>query len=348
MYNQDSEEQDNYFDYSVYTLSDKKIDFYSYCEEYEGLKNIDNEENLSINDLEPYIRTFVQRSTENEKKETDACTLNGTEENKKKIKSLFEVNNMETYTYENIINIFIKNKIPKDIIKIIEETDLNKKEQQIQIDLGPNTEKKEKKLLGRKTKDSNIEGKHNKSNEDNIIKKCKAIFIKYLIIFLNNFIPEGQKKLLHLDYGKNVDNLNIDNNKELLNHTLKEIASFDISRRHQSKNDGSLNLEYNKEIIENLLKDEKDNENINNIYNMTFKEFIDVFTLKKEKNFNFEFKGLQEALENIIKKEKENDNYDEEKFNRYFKKFVYHLYNYKIWFLKKKGRIRKKTEKNDN
>ena len=40
------------------------------------------------------------------------------------------------------------------------------------------------KLIGRKKKEENIEGKHNRNDTDNIIKKCKVILFKYVVLYV--------------------------------------------------------------------------------------------------------------------------------------------------------------------
>ena len=43
---------------------------------------------------------------------------------------------------------------------------------------------KELKLIGRKKKEENIEGKHNRNDTNNIIKKCKIVLFKYIIKYV--------------------------------------------------------------------------------------------------------------------------------------------------------------------
>jgi hypothetical protein len=97
---------------------------------------------------------------------------------------------------------------------------------------------------------------------------------------------------------------------------LKDLVSLDVSNKYAS------NASFNKEKMEKILEEEKDNTIINSILNMTFGEWIDVFTFKKIINYNFEFNGLQDALIDLYKKE------DDE----YFSRFVFYLFNYKNWF----------------
>ena len=71
---------------------------------------------------------------------------------------------------------------------------------------------------------------------------------------------------------------------------------------------------------------------------MTFTEWIDIFTYKKESKYNKELNLLQLALEIINKKNNQN--------KKYLSKFILYLYNYKRWFESKKGRST--SEKNES
>ena len=66
---------------------------------------------------------------------------------------------------------------------------------------------------------------------------------------------------------------------------------------------------------------------------ISFEEWIDVFT-KKRQDYNLEeFNGLQNSLEKVAKEYKDDD--------EYFTRFVFYLFNYQNWFYNKKGRERK-------
>ena len=102
---------------------------------------------------------------------------------------------------------------------------------------------------GRKNKNDNIKGNHDKNAPDNIIKKCKRIFFKYIIIFINSIIKK---------YSSNLQK----------NHEFKKL---------------------------------------------NYKIYID--NLKKDKE--------------------------------YFSRFIFYLFHYKNWFLKKKPRKPRKPKKNE-
>ena len=84
----------------------------------------------------------------------------------------------------------------------------------------------------------------------------------------------------------------------------------------------------------------KDDEKIQYVFNLKFKEWIDIFTMKKENKF-VKIDGLYLLLNKIIKSK---EGYIDAV---YFAKFVYYLYNFENWFLFKKERTRKneKVEK---
>ena len=195
---------------------------------------------------------------------------------------------------------------------------------------------------------------HDKYQSDNIIKKIKAKLFKNAIQFLNNILNmEKGKKLLKLDYNKNVNKLKRDEDLKLINMPLKELFSKDISPKY-NKNEKEIN--HNKKIIDNILNME---ENINDydyeyntanfVLNIKFGDYIDIFTYKKsledliteygieKTKINFDkinknIIGIKEILEEIILKDKD---------IKYFLFFIFYLYNYVRWFCLKRGRQKK-------
>ena len=196
-------------------------------------------------------------------------------------------------------------------------------------------EKDEKRKRGRKPLKKKIStGEHTKSVPDNIIKKIKALFFKYGIDYINAFINKDKKnkvKLLHLDYKQYIDRLKKDFDLWLLNMKVEDFASLDISEKYCSK----ANKEYNKNIIKDILEKEKNNlVLINFLRNMTFNDLIDILLFKKTFKGCIKFKGFLKYLQAIAKKS------DKE----YFSKFILFSYNYKSWFLNKKGRTKKSSD----
>mgnify|MGYP007101873671 CR=1 FL=1 len=314
----------------------------------------------TIVEKEHYERTIIQtitdknepidEKTENPKIENDENNNN----NEKNINNDSVINNKDNnnkykvYNLEEIINILkrnkisssIINKINKDIIKK-EDTDninpfeIRNKIKKSKYPSNNNDDDKEKdKKKGRKTLTDNIKGNHKKDSPDNIIKKCKGIFctsvIEYIEIFLNKYKKnyEGKIKLLTLDYSQYVNRLKKEIDLELLDKPLKNIASLDTSKRYHRIND----TYWNKKIIDKIIVKEKDNKEINDLLNMSFNEWIDIFTYKKDWEYNINCNGFKFNLEKIA----DDDDNDEE----YFSRFIFYLYNYKRWFMNKKGRNR--------
>ena len=231
----------------------------------------------------------------------------------------------------------IKNNLKKEALDYIAKKDkksvalfktANKKQKKL------NSFSKKKKVLGRKRKGDNSERIHTKNNQDNIIKKCKAIFFSNLISYINKYVQKYSNhnknfKLLTLDY-KYVNNITKEDEMKLLATQLKDLASFETSKIYKLNK----NKFINKIKIENILEEEKNNEKINKLLNMTFGEWIDIFTLKKNLEYEFRYEGLKISLEKIAN----NSN------TEYFVRFLYFLFNYKRWFISKVGRVRRKRE----
>ena len=118
--------------------------------------------------------------------------------------------------------------------------------------------------------------------------------------------------------------------------TLKELLSKDISPKFTS-----LSADYNKRRIEQILKERRDNNILMYIFNMTYREWIDIFTMKKSIKTN---KNISEEICQAIEKNmpkianlfiniliKEND-------SDFLSIFIFYLYNYEKWFYFKRNR----------
>ena len=252
------------------------------------------------------------------------------------------------FNEEKIKKILSQNGVKKEIIDKINGNYITKKEKE-SVSLfeikqkqtrtkNPNdsndSEEKTNFDVGRKKKTDNTKRKHDKNVPDNIIKKCKRIFFKYIIIFINSIIKtyktnhQENYEFKNLSYENYVNNLKKDKEIILLNMPLKDLVSLDVSNKYAS------NASFNKEKMEKILEEEKDNTIINSILNMTFGEWIDVFTFKNEINYYLEFNELQDVLIDLYNKE------DKE----YFSRFIFYLFNYKNWFQNKKPRKPKKKK----
>lgn len=193
---------------------------------------------------------------------------------------------------------------------------------------------------GRKAKNDSTVRSHNKLSPDNIMKKIKTKLFERVILFINslliNYLNLGEEKkvaIKNLDYKKYIDPMKKEQDLKFLNMTLKDIYSLDISPKYSN-----FQIDSNKKYIESL--EEKKDEIILFVLNLKFKEWIDIFTLKKNvKDF-----GASDMNANIIEQNmpKIIDLFDEiikdEGNMKYLSNFIFYLYNYESWFLNKRGR----------
>lgn len=344
---------------------DEKFNYYYYSHFYDGkmnefTTNIQTDYNLfspqcpSLNDFNNTFNNIINISdnseykNEDEDKDVDKGELYEQEDpeiilseyHPTKISQIFE----KSEKLKPFLNAFDNNLIDENIQNEIKGNLIKKKRirrtaSEIANErMEKNKEIKKKKKKGRlknDTSDGSI-GAHNKFSSDNIIKKIKTNLFNYLIIFINSIIPKECKKYslkkLKYDYA---NQLKKDNEINCLNMTLKVLLSLDISPKYTMSD-----AKINKINIEKILDIQKNNEYINNIFNMTFRKWIDIFLMKKESNIIIS--GVEDLLADIYKK---NDN-----DNHYFSCFVYYMYNYEKWFIIKKGRntqVKKKLKKNN-
>ena len=248
---------------------------------------------------------------------------------------------------EDIRNILKKNKISQNIIEKVKDSSTDLDIQNVgyfvvkvkgtrQINKKKIPAIKELKLIGRKRKGDNKEGKHNKNDSDNIIKKCKAVLFKYIIIYVLDIVnklrtnKEENFELLKLSYKKYIDKLKKKNELDLFKMKIKNLVSLETSSKYSINKD----KDFNKKSINKILEEEKDNKVLINLLNMSFGDWIDIFTLKDNIENSFKFNGLEEALKDISDKNEE----------EYFSRFIFYLFNYQNYFYNKKGR-RPKTNK---
>jgi hypothetical protein len=169
---------------------------------------------------------------------------------------LYENQNMNIYLNENNI---IKNK-PKDKAK----------------------DRDEIKMLGRKKKNSNEAGKHDKYSEDNIIRKIKSTLLNYLRIFINSFIYEKfngnigegifRKEILKM----NQQQITIGKyDKQFIKRTLKDIFSHKLSGKYST-----FDSDHNKKLIEFLINevDEEKKIEFQNLFSLTFMDSLNHFS----------------------------------------------------------------------
>ena len=129
---------------------------------------------------------------------------------------------------------------------------------------------------------------------------------------------------------------------------LRDLVSLNISKKYKN-----YQKNWNELIIQNISESEANNDKLMNLLNITFNEWINIFTYKQKSEYNLDINLLQPALERIYEKNKYNKNKDNEnKDNKsdetknvsYFNRFIFYLYNYQRWFQKKRGRNRENTQ----
>ena len=193
-----------------------------------------------------------------------------------------------------------------------------------------------------------------------IIKKIKFKFFEFFLKFVNNVINETLDKEKLIEYNKilrpfkknkkksenflkiidykYVDKLNKKKDLSLLDMPFKELFSKNISPIYLK-----LRPDSNKVIIEKLLNEENENSNIAFVLNIKFKDWMEVFTYKKE--FNSLNNLMIENMDNLAHYFEYADKlifdiYKKNKDDNYLLYFLIYLFNYERWFRLKKGRTR--------
>jgi hypothetical protein len=228
------------------------------------------------------------------------------------------------------------------------------------------TEERENKIKGRKKAEDNSKRRHDRNSGDNIIKKVKKQFYEYSLKFINNVLNSylAKKKIIEymrtlgnnkkyysneeldsiikaLDY-KFIDNIKKEKELSLLNLPLKKIFSNKISPKYST-----IKSDYNKNMIDLILNDERDNVNIMFAFNLTLGEWIDIFTYKRklESFEKLNEVNIKELEDKFVKVEQLINEIYQKNYNKnYLTYFISYTFNYKRWFMMKKGRDRKVTE----
>lgn len=277
--------------------------------------------------------------------EKDIMKIFNKEENKKNFQEIKEKLIFDKISFENETNLINKKRKCPDFEKNNLYILLNNEEENVTDNIN----------RGIKTK-LVIKKKHNQMTSDNVVKKVKGIIFKYPLFFLNNIINQNRKeeekiKLLKLAY-KYVNKLKREQDLKFLGMPLKNLFSKEISQKYASKRECK---KYNKEVIDKIIKNEKDDTILFSL-NMTFRNWLDIFTLKKSvkevlsENTTFRDKKIDcekiernfVGLDKLFKK-----NYITKLSNEHLTRFIYYLYNYERWFFNKKGRNRKPKKKNN-
>ena len=197
---------------------------------------------------------------------------------------------------------------------------------------------KEKKDLGRKKKEYEGLGLHNKFSDDNIIRKVKNAILQNTRIFINSKIKtiyeyknnkfSKRKELLKMKKSQPISS-RVDYNKNFLEKNLGEIFSDNISSKYIQYPSS-----HNKKLIESLINDEDEQKRkiFNEIFNLTFLDCLNHFRGSK---IIEELKGLNN-LEEYLKRAKII------KDKEYCTIFKYFVNNFEKIIMDKKARIKNK------
>ena len=171
---------------------------------------------------------------------------------------------------------------------------------------------------------------HNKFCNDNVRRRIKALYNKYIITLLNNLMKTKfeHNKLHFVKMNIRITkDIGIEYNRNLLNKTIKEIISS-VSKKYQ-------NSENNKNCIR-FIEEQNHNEDILNILNMTYKDLYTDYYLKSTK---------ENTLENSFEAHKEFILSTDGKL--YLEIFIKNAENFVEFYIKSKNRKSRKIEEID-
>ena len=184
---------------------------------------------------------------------------------------------------------------------------------------------RKKKSQGIKPEEENKEKiVHSKFSNDNIKRRIKGLFNNYIINLLNDLIKKKFRKtkikFVKMDI-KNTKDIGIEFNRNLLSKPIKEII-IDVSNKYQDQNN-------NKNCIK-FIKEQKDNEEIINLLNMSYKDIYSNYYLVSKDSEN-SFEAHKEKVLETCGKE-------------YLEKFVNNAENFIDFFMNGKNRKARKQK----
>jgi hypothetical protein len=290
--------------------------------DYSIQNKIDNNRLSSYNEsqLVPLLINNFDTSFSFHKNEKQS--FEGTHKDKKIKNEFFQINNINANNHSLIKKIFQTKNFKKNLII----NDENKSEN--------------KKQLGRKRKNDNSIGVHNKFSDDNLRIKCKTLVLKNVMDFINKkikIIYNGAigisilKKELLTIRNDQISNTKAQFNKDFLNKEIGEIYSDDISKKFSI-----YPLDHNKSVIKRLEEDDDEEKRVyfRKLFKLTFFQCLKHF--RGTQNIE-ELEGLKKF--DKIKAQFSNDKQYEEKLSSY-------LMNYEDIINGKKSR--KSRTKNEN
>ena len=205
------------------------------------------------------------------------------------------------------------------------------------INIYQNNNNYTKKKRGRKNKKAGETGKHNKFSDDNLIRRCKSILLKYLLKFINKTIQDayqnnigvGMNKMELLKMNKKqIVNSKAKYNQEFLYKQLKDIFSDKITTKFKHHS-----IDHNKKLIQHLLN-EKDEEKLKifePLFKLTILECLNHFRGHKNIKVLEGMITLDEACQEL-----------KDKSESYIDEFKKYINNFEKIIMKKKSRNRRK------
>ena len=267
------------------------------------------------------------------------------------------ISNGKSDLTSDITNIFNQNDAFTEYKSILDNINENPKLKEIEENMKFKCKKRKreeitkpaKKKRGRKKnsekESTKNEGEkvHNKLATDNIMKKIKGNFHNELIAFINGLLNMEKKEGLKiLNYKNSINQLKKDNDLCLLNKTIKEVLSQEITSKYKN-----IGKEWNIKLIDSILNKTtivEDYDLIKYVFNMEFRTWINIYTLKEDVNnlnINETWKEkIRQKLPNITDLFKKIKNENKENDENYLSYFIWHIYNYENCFLSKIGRKR--------
>lgn len=293
----------NDLDMGVSTKIDNLCEKFKMYEIPNELSSIDMKENSSNSHSDNYYENIIDNSENLEEKKDNKISPY-------KKQKIFRV------IYSNDFSIFNYGKYDDYSSKMIYEAlnGTNKKNTKFEI----NDDRDSFTEVGRKRKKKKKYIKKRKQNSDNIRKKIKARFLKSLKNLINKKLERAGSKYFFSFFPQAfICNLTKENNKAILNLTLREIYSKNFSI--EGKSNGSNLKKYNHNLfVLNYLDKHKDiNEkiNFNKFKNMKLSQIFQEYLSSKEFGMSI----------STLKQEKENDKYIKDyiiKANNFLKFFT--------------------------
>ena len=188
-------------------------------------------------------------------------------------------------------------------------------------------------ICGRKSKNSEVKGNHDKFAEDNIMRKIKSNFLDYAHKRINDSFKNKKYQFIKLFPQLN-ELLKKDYNLDLMKRTFKDLyENSPISSKFRKKK--LENSDLNKRIIQEIYSDiERKEFDVISLLDLTYLDLL------KEMRTN----DLDTFLNNIrIEEIKNNEDESEEDIDRYVEKMRGLILDYENWFNSKSGRKSKKN-----